>query len=135
MQVKIDGLSSLMAKLNYLGGNVDTAIDNGLHKGALKIQSDAKRACPYDTGRLKGSISIERIAEKSYAVGTNVEYAPYVEYGTGQRGDPSVEHTTARVGTYPHPFLMPALVANQSYVYKSCQAELLKAIKGAMNRR
>lgn len=135
MQVKIDGLTSLIAKLNYLGGNADSAIDKGLHKGALKIQSDAKRACRYRTGRLKDSISIERIAEKSYAVGTNVEHAPYVEYGTGQRGDPSVEHTTARVGTYPHPFLMPALVTNQNYVYKSCQAELLKAIKGAMNKR
>lgn len=34
-----------------------------------------------DTGRLRGSISHTHDDEAAY-VGTNVEYAPYVEYGT-----------------------------------------------------
>lgn len=41
----------------------------------------AKDNCPVDTGRLKNSISF-KVASNELAVyiGTNVEYAPYVEY-------------------------------------------------------
>ncbi len=35
-----------------------------------------------DTGRLRGSISHSTDGEEKAYVGTNVEYAPYVEYGT-----------------------------------------------------
>ncbi len=133
MRVRIEGLTSLMAKLQHLGGNVDGAIDKGLARAAQKIKADAKRNCPRDTGRLVNSISSEKIADKAYAVGTNVEYAVFVEYGTGRRGNPEVAHTTARAGTHPHPFLLPAIIANESYVYKSAQVELLKSIKEAMN--
>lgn len=42
----------------------------------------AKDECPVDTGRLRNSISNE-VDEEEVAmyVGTNVEYAPYVEFG------------------------------------------------------
>ena len=135
MELKVEGLLSLMAKLSYLGGNANETVGAGISKGVQKIKSDAKRFCPADTGRLRNSITTEKLSETAYAVGTNVEYAPFVEYGTGQRGNPEVAHTTSVIGTYPHPFLLPAIVANENYVIKSCQLELLKAIKGAMNRR
>jgi hypothetical protein len=35
-----------------------------------------------------------------YAVTTNVEYAVYVEYGTGKLGDPTVPHTSKESWTY-----------------------------------
>jgi hypothetical protein len=35
-----------------------------------------------------------------YAVTTNVEYAVYVEYGTGKLGDPTVTHTSKESWTY-----------------------------------
>ena len=82
-----------MAKLRRLGGSVDAAIDKGIGKGVQKIKSDAKVNCPYDTGRLKGSISTEHLEPKVWAVGTNVEYAMFVEFGTGQHGAPGVPHT------------------------------------------
>lgn len=132
MEIKIDGLDKIVAKLRHLGGDVDDALDKGVHIGALKVQADAKTYCPVDTEQLRGSISCERIAKGAYAVGTNVEYAVYVEYGTGLRGNPDVPHTSAVVGTYPHPYLMPALASNHKYVYKACQAQLIKAIRERM---
>ncbi len=43
---------------------------------------------PVDTGRLKGSISHAVVeSEKAVYIGTNVEYAPYQEFGTS-RGVP-----------------------------------------------
>lgn len=120
MEVSIEGLESLMAKLRRLGGSVDAAIDKGIGKGVQKIKSDAKVNCPYDTGRLKGSISTEHLEPKVWAVGTNVEYAMFVEFGTGQHGAP------------PKPYLYPALLGNREYVFKSCKVELARAIRSAM---
>lgn len=42
----------------------------------------AKENCPVDTGRLRNSIAHQVVeSEKAVYIGTNVEYAPYVEYG------------------------------------------------------
>ena len=42
----------------------------------------AKDECPVDTGRLRNSIAHEVVdGEKAVYIGTNVEYAKYVEYG------------------------------------------------------
>lgn len=41
----------------------------------------AKATCPVDTGRLRGSIS-PAVSEDSAYIGTNVEYAIFVELGT-----------------------------------------------------
>ncbi len=41
----------------------------------------AKEQCPVDTGRLRASITHATVREELAAyIGTNVEYAPYVEY-------------------------------------------------------
>lgn len=40
----------------------------------------AKEDCPVDTGRLRASIDHAVEGEDAY-IGTNVEYAPYVEFG------------------------------------------------------
>ena len=63
------------------------------------------------TGRLKGSISHAHDDENAY-IGTNVEYAPYVEFGT--------KHMAAR------PFLRNA-VTNYSDDYKRIIEEGLKS--------
>lgn len=49
---------------------------------AMNLERDPRRV---DTGRLKNSMTHEVHPEESAVyVGTNVEYAPYVEYGTGK---------------------------------------------------
>lgn len=47
----------------------------------LKLEGYAKTLCPVDTGNLRNSITHET-KEKYTQVGTNVEYAVYVEMGT-----------------------------------------------------
>lgn len=62
---------------------------------AQAIRTEAVLNAPVDTGRLRQSIGVKKIGEGHYRVGTNVEYAPLVEFGT--------RYTRAQ------PFLRPAL--------------------------
>ncbi len=71
----------------------------------------AKMACPVDTGRLRNSISHAPIDDDTEAIGTNVEYAAYVEMGT-QR-------------TKAHPYLKPA-VNNHKDEYINLAKSILK---------
>jgi HK97 gp10 family phage protein len=76
------------------------ATGQAISKAAVRIERVAKQLCPVDTGRLRSSITREvgRDGRGLYAtVGTNVEYAPYVELGTRFMG--------------ARPFLRPALAS------------------------
>ena len=77
-------------------------IAKDLQRRALQVDRAAKRLCPVDTGRLRSSITNELGADGQglmASVGTNVEYAPYVELGTSNMA--------------AQPFLLPALEAAQ----------------------
>lgn len=52
-----------------------------LDKAAAVCEAEAKQDCPVDTGNLRGSIHTEK-GHLENIVGTDVEYAPYVEFGT-----------------------------------------------------
>lgn len=84
------------------------------------VEGAAKLLCPVDTGNLRQSIT-HKVDEKdlSVTIGTNVEYAPYVEFGTGEHA----ENGQGRKGGWnngkffthgnkPQPFLRPALLNN-----------------------
>ena len=49
----------------------------------LQAEGYAKMLCPVDTGRLRNSITHDTDDETAY-IGTNVEYAAYVELGTSK---------------------------------------------------
>lgn len=54
----------------------------GLETIGQEAEGYAKDECPVDTGRLRNSIAhAVESEEKAVVVGTNVEYAVYVEYG------------------------------------------------------
>lgn len=61
------------------------AVMIALEAVGLTAEAYAKLKCPVDTGRLRASIShaVDESDEAAY-IGTNVEYAPYVEYGTSK---------------------------------------------------
>lgn len=85
----IDGLDELLATLSGLGGDIKESSRKGLEKGAKKIQKNAKLLSPVDIGHLRDSIKTKSETTHDGAkaqVFTNTEYAPYVEFGTGQRG-------------------------------------------------
>jgi phage gpG-like protein len=56
-----------------------------LKRKAIQVQRGAKQRCPVDTGRLRASIT-EALGEDAQGlvarIGTNVEYARHVEFGT-----------------------------------------------------
>jgi HK97 gp10 family phage protein len=99
-------------------------LERALTRCAQAVQGAAKKKCPVDTGRLRGSIVTE-VHEDYALVGTNVEYAPYVEYGTGQSGDTSVAHRQDWKGQAPQPYLVPALKENEDKI----RAILKEAVK------
>ena len=73
--------------------SLEKAKKRGLEAIGLAAEGHAKKAAPVDTGRLRNSISHATDDEAAY-IGTNVEYAPYVELGTSKMT--------------PRPFLKPA---------------------------
>lgn len=49
---------------------------------AQAVRNRALRLAPVDTGRLRQSVSVQQTVPLVFRVGTNVEYAPHVEFGT-----------------------------------------------------
>lgn len=151
MEVEIRNLEALIHKLNRLGEDVDNIVDEGLKQGAQKIQRTAKSLIrqkgAYDTGNLHRNITVEKIPE-GYVVGTNVKYAPFIEFGTGTRGDPSVSHAQRDKWRYkdaqgnwhtahamrPRPFMRPAFNSNKTYVVKSVRNALMKRLRERISR-
>lgn len=83
MSADLEGGERLRAKLQALGLGVSLAARKEVLRGALNVQAGAKRRCPVKTGRLRNSIAVEMIGSGMEAhVGTNVHYAPMVEFGT-----------------------------------------------------
>ena len=76
---------------------MEKAIENGLYIIGMTAEGHAKkeitRQKAVDTGRLRNSITFVTEEDAVY-IGTNVEYAPYVELGT--------------VKMSPRPYLKPA---------------------------
>ena len=69
-----------------------------LPPAALIVESDAKLRVPVDKGLLRASIG-SNIGVGRATIGTNVNYAPHVEYGTVKMG--------------AQPYLRPAIDSNR----------------------
>lgn len=63
---------------------MEKAIERGLESIGLTAEGHAKKETPVDTGRLRNSIS-HAVEDRTAYIGTNVEYAPYVELGAQGR--------------------------------------------------
>lgn len=60
-----------------------TQTQQGLEAVGAVAEGHAKAITPVDTGRLRSSIS-HAVADDAAYIGTNVEYGPYVEFGTSR---------------------------------------------------
>lgn len=63
---------------------LEKAKKRGLEAIGLTAEGHAKKETPVDTGRLRNSIS-HAVEDRAAYIGTNVEYAPYVELGARGR--------------------------------------------------
>ena len=131
----IEGLVEIIETLNKLENT--ESIVKGIELGCAAVERDAKKKAPKNTGELKRSITSKVENEGRQVVGkvfTPLEYAPYVEYGTGlfaEKGgrkdvpwhymDEKGEwHSTN--GQRPQPFMRPALQENRERILEYIKA-------------
>lgn len=101
----IDGVTVNEDNTEEVSRGIVRAIDRALEEIGLAAEGYAKRRCPVDTGNLRNSIThAVESAEDAVYVGTNVEYAAYVELGTSR--------------TQAQPYLRPAATEHGS-TYRS----------------
>lgn len=113
--------------------DLDEAIKRALERVGLQAESFAKANCPVDTGNLRNSITHTLEGDRSVMIGTNTQYAPYVEFGTGIHAETGGRHTPwvyqgsdgkfyKTSGSPAKPFLRPAVrdhVSEYSAIIKS----------------
>jgi len=114
VQLKVRGISRLERNLKVINERLNKDIQQGLKQSSNIIIKEAKRIVPVKTGRLRKSIK-GRIKPRSLRVGSDVEYAPFVELGTRfQRAQA---------------FLLPALQHSRLKIQRVFQKILGKTIK------
>ena len=75
--------------LPRIASQIERALSQLLRKHAFGIEAKAKALAPVDTGLLRNSVQTKIDGPLKATVGTNIEYAPYQEFGTRhQRGKP-----------------------------------------------
>lgn len=109
----------------------------------LKAEGYAKKLCPVGTvestgikgyrgGTLRNSIT-HAVDKDTVAIGSNVEYAPYVELGTGPHFEPPPDWETfttekgsgvGRGYVKPRPFLQPAIEEHRDEYKTIWESEL-----------
>ena len=106
-----DGVSVTQDNTERVVDGIDSAIGAALEEIGLLAENYAARKCPVDTGNLRGSIAYEVDAgDNAVYIGTNVEYAPYVELGTSrQKAQPFLRPAASEHGTQYRQVLKKAL--------------------------
>ena len=84
VNVELKGVDALLKKFKDIGKEAEHIADVETKDSANEIEKNAKLLVPADTGRLRGSITIQKIQDAAYRIYTSVKYAPYVEFGTGR---------------------------------------------------
>lgn len=101
MQIHIEGLENVQAMFEQKMNDITNKLSEGVAESCKVVEADAKAMCPVDTGGLRKSITSE-VSGTTGVVGTNKEYAMYVEFGTYKMA--------------AQPYLVPALKGNEEKV-------------------
>ena len=110
--MKVVGTANVLANISmWQKVKFRKGIRKALDETRLKIENDARRMAPKDTGALKASIWSNMKDDYNAEVGDGVYYGMFQELGT--------------VRNAPQPFLMPAFEANK----KVLERELKEIIK------
>jgi len=142
-EFEIDGAAAfteLADDLESMADEVQEAIDGAVEKTALQVERSAKQKAPVDTGNLRASIQTVPDGLAQRLVGTNVEYAPDVEFGTqphvitptdaevlrfeGSDGDIVYAQSVDHLGTPAQPFLRPAIREHESDLVENIRAAI-----------
>lgn len=106
-----DGVSVIRDNTGQVADGIGSAVGAALEEIGLLAEGYAARKCPVDTGNLRGSIAHEvDAAGGAVYIGTNVEYAPYVELGTSrQKAQPFLRPAASEHGEQYRQVLKKAL--------------------------
>lgn len=131
-EIKFDGLENIIDRLGKLKDV--KSYEDALKKACMLVERTAKQKAPKGiTGELRGSITSKVESQGDELRGvvyTPLEYAPYVEYGTGlfaedggrqdvpwnYQDDEGNWHSTS--GMRPRPFMRPALDENREEILR-----------------
>lgn len=134
-EIKFEGLDGILGKLQKISSIAN--IDEALGTCCAVVERSAKQKAPKDNGELRRSIT-SKVEDHKGIVFTPLEYAPYVEYGTGlfaeeggrmdvpwhYQDDEGEWHSTS--GQKPQPFMRPALEDNKKLIKQILMEELTK---------
>ena len=134
MIVKIDA-NSLLKRIDKMCS--ETNISAAIGKACALVEGEAKKKAPKDTGALRRSIS-STVKGTEGIVFTPLEYAPYVEYGTGlfaekggrknvpwyYKDEEGKWHRSS--GQHPHPYMRPALNENREEILRLIKEGIIK---------
>lgn len=134
-EIRFEGLEEILDKLEKISS--DANIEGALGTCCALVERSAKQKAPKDNGELRRSIT-SKVEGTQGIVFTPLEYAPYVEYGTGlfaenggrmdvpwnYQDDEGEWHSTS--GQKPQPFMRPALDENQETIKRLLMEELTK---------
>jgi len=134
-EIKMEGLDKILKGLEKISSPEN--IDQALGQCCALVERTAKQKAPKDIGELRRSIT-SKVEDLKGIVFTPLEYAPYVEYGTGlfaedggrqdvpwhYQDDEGEWHTTS--GQKPQPFMRPALEENRENIISILKGELTK---------
>ena len=129
MAIEIEGINKVLKRLEKLSNTEN--IEKAMGKACAVVEAAAKQNAPKDTGALRNSITSKVEVEGKEVIGTiftPLEYAPYVEYGTGlfaesggrkdvpwnYQDDKGEWHSTS--GQKPQPFMRPAVEDNRNKI-------------------
>jgi HK97 gp10 family phage protein len=118
--IQITGVEALKGKFEALGGAVSAKnLRVALRAGGMVVMNDAKARVPVLTGNLRRSIALsDGPGDAEVTIGTDVEYAPYVEFGTSRMA--------------AQPYLRPALDENHEEITRTISDALADLIDGAV---
>lgn len=125
MNIEFEGAEKLIARLDKMSDEAE--LKKSLETAALLVERSAKQKAPKDTGALRRSIT-SKVEGLEGIIYTPLEYAPYIEYGTGlfaegngrkdvpwnYQDDKGNWHSTS--GLKPHPFMRPSLDENREKI-------------------
>ena len=132
LKIEIEGLEAILEEIEDLVDKQD--MEQALGRACAVVERAAKEKAPKGTGELRRSITSKVVDKDGVLEGiifTPLEYAPYVEFGTGlfaENGNGRKEvpwhyqddegnwHTTS--GQHPQPFMRPAINENRTKVMR-----------------
>lgn len=124
-EIKFEGLDNILDRLETISNA--QGIYQALGQACALVERSAKQKAPKGNGELRRSIS-SKVEDLQGIVFTPLEYAPYVEYGTGlfaeeggrmdvpwnYQDEKGEWHSTS--GMKPQPYMRPALNENREKI-------------------